>query len=72
MAVLEEPAPDPTTARWTDKFRYVVGIIHTNYLEYARRRRMETRRGHVKGVNATVARIHCHKIIKFSDAVQDF
>ena len=25
----------------------------------------------LRGVNATVARIHCHKIIK-SDAVQDF
>jgi len=30
--------------RWTDKFRHVVGVMHTNYLDYARREE----KGHVK------------------------
>jgi hypothetical protein len=30
--------------RWTDKFRHVVGVMHTNYLDYARREES----GHIK------------------------
>ncbi len=30
--------------RWTDKFRHVVGVMHTNYLDYARREEG----GHIK------------------------
>lgn len=48
--------------RWTDKFNHVVGIIHTNYLDYAKREEG----GDVKApalavVNDLVCRMHCHK-----------
>lgn len=52
---------------WIDKFKHVVGIIHTNYLIYTR--------GYAGGaykepmlhyVNQGMCRANCHKIIKLS------
>jgi len=58
---------------WVDKFKHVVGIIHTNYLVYTR--------SHTGGiikepllyyVNQGMCRANCHKIIKLSGALQEF
>lgn len=56
---------------WIDKFKHVVGIIHTNYLIYTR--------GYAGGaykepmlhyVNQGMCRANCHKIIKLSGEMQ--
>lgn len=77
VCVLEEPehlnwyrAPGEG---WTKKFHYVVGIVHTNYKEYAS--------GHYSGLwtapaiavmSSAMVRAYCHKVIKLSDVLQTF
>jgi len=57
--------------RWTDKFSHVVGIVHTNYLDYARREEGgAVKSALLKRVNQWVCRVHCDKVVKLSDAVQ--
>eukprot|EP01038_Epipyxis_sp_PR26KG_P007135 gene7135-9735_t len=79
VCVLEEPEhlnwyKAPFTAKtWMDKFKHVVGIIHTNYLIYTR----SYQGGLIKEpllyyVNQGMCRAYCHKIIKLSGALQEF
>lgn len=64
----------PFTAKhWMDKFKHVVGIIHTNYIMYTKTYHL----GQIKGpllyfINQGVCRAYCHKIIKLSGALQEF
>lgn len=67
IAVLEEPEHlnwYHHGRRWKNKFRRVIGIVHTNYLAYVRREK----NGQViacvlKYMNTWVTRIYCHKVI---------
>ena len=58
-------------ARWADKFEHVVGVVHTNYLDYAAREEGGAlKAAALKFLNGAVVRAHTHKVVKLSDAVQ--
>ncbi|KAE8690569.1 Digalactosyldiacylglycerol synthase 1 [Hibiscus syriacus] len=58
--------------RWTDKFNHVVGIVHTNYLEYIKREKNGALQAFlVKHINNWVSRAYCHKVLRLSAATQD-
>nr|XP_048334102.1 digalactosyldiacylglycerol synthase 2, chloroplastic-like [Ziziphus jujuba var. spinosa] len=76
VAILEEP--EHLTwfhhgKRWKTKFRLVIGIIHTNYLEYVKREKNgKVRAFLLKYLNSWVVGIYCHKVIRLSAATQDY
>ncbi|KAH1073665.1 hypothetical protein J1N35_025993 [Gossypium stocksii] len=76
IAVLEEP--EHLTwfhhgKRWKTKFRLVIGIIHTNYLEYVKREKNGRLLAFLlKYLNSWVVSIYCHKVIRLSAATQDY
>ncbi|KAI3472084.1 hypothetical protein Pfo_029120 [Paulownia fortunei] len=58
--------------RWTDKFNHVVGIVHTNYLEYIKREKNGALQAFlVKHINNWVVKAYCHKVLRLSAATQD-
>ncbi|XP_021817038.1 digalactosyldiacylglycerol synthase 2, chloroplastic isoform X2 [Prunus avium] len=76
IAILEEP--EHLTwyhhgKRWKIKFRLVVGIVHTNYLEYVRREKNGRMKAFLlKYINNWVVSLYCHKVIRLSAATQDY
>lgn len=69
IAVLEEP--EHLTwyhhgRRWKNKFRLVVGVVHTNYLEYVKREKHGSLIAFfLKHINNWVTNIYCHKVCFF-------
>ena len=74
IAILEEPEHlnwYHPGRRWNKKFQYVVGIVHTNYLDYVSREEGgNIKKNIVKSINSLVCRAYCDKVIKLSGAVQ--
>ncbi|XP_039117105.1 digalactosyldiacylglycerol synthase 1, chloroplastic-like [Dioscorea cayenensis subsp. rotundata] len=75
IAILEEPEHlnwYHHGTRWTDKFNHVVGVVHTNYLEYIKREKYGAFQAFlVKHINNWVTRAYCHKVLRLSAATQD-
>lgn len=66
IAILEEPEHLNWYHHgkcWTKKFNHVVGIVHTNYLEYIKREKNGALQAFfVKHINNWVTRAYCHKV----------
>lgn len=75
IAVLEEPEHLNWYyhgKRWTDKFQHVVGVVHTNYLEYVKREKNGALQAFLlEHVNNWVTRIYCDKVLRLSAATQE-
>jgi hypothetical protein len=58
---------------WTRKFHYVVGVVHTNYKEYASAQYHGLWTAPALAViSSAMVRAYCHKVIKLSDVLQTF
>ena len=77
VCILEEPehlnwyrAPGEG---WTQKFNFVVGIVHTNYKEYASAHYSGLWTAPAIGVmSSAMVRAYCHTVIKLSGTLQTF
>ena len=77
VCILEEPehlnfyrAPGQG---WTKQFNYVIGIIHTNYVEYASSHYSGLWTAPaIKAMSSAMVRAYCHVVIKLSDTLQTF
>lgn len=77
VCILEEPEHltwHHPGSPWPTLFRVVVGVVHTNYTEYARQFGFfgPQRAFLITLLNIWVCRSYCHRVIKLSDAVQKF
>lgn len=60
---------------WAHKFRFVVGICHTNYAAYVKRYGIGASviaAPAITAFNAIVVRAYCNTVIKLSDTLQEF
>jgi digalactosyldiacylglycerol synthase len=77
ICILEEPehlnwfrAPGEG---WSTKFKYVVGIVHTNYKDYASSQYHGLWTAPALAmISSAMVRAYCHKVIKLSDVLQTF
>lgn len=73
LIILEEPEHLTwyhTGKRWTKAHPAVVGIMHTNYVDYISRTAGKAAAGTIMRVNKFLVAQHVHVAIKLSDAVQ--
>jgi len=76
LCILEEPEhlawfryPE---VGWADKYGWVVGVMHTNYLAYAQEERGIWAVPFVWALNQLCCRAYCHRVVKLSATLQSY
>ncbi|KAA8495671.1 Digalactosyldiacylglycerol synthase 2, chloroplastic [Porphyridium purpureum] len=74
FCIMEEPEHLTwyhTGKYFTDEFKFVAGIVHTNYSAYAKEYGIAgpVRALALKLINKWVCKVHCHIVVKLSDAI---
>jgi len=78
ICILEEPEHLNFTLPlhckpWTQSFRHVVGIMHTNYAAYTKAHLSSlVMTPFIFNISNALTRVHCDKIIKLSDTLQTY
>jgi hypothetical protein len=78
ICILEEPEHvnfyrAPGRESWRDKFRHVIGIVHTNYKAYARNHYSGILTGPLVGaLSSLMVRAYCDKVVKLSPVLQEY
>lgn len=70
-----KPALETAKLGWTHRFRFVVGIVHTNYEAYARQYGVGAAiiaAPAIGAISALTIRAYCHQVIKLSDTLPSF
>jgi hypothetical protein len=57
---------------WAEKFGWVVGVMHTNYLAYAQEERGMWAVPFVWALNQLCCRAYCHRVVKLSATLQSY
>ena len=72
---IPKPALETSKLGWTHRFRFVVGIVHTNYEAYARQYGVGASliaAPAIGALSAMTIRAYCHQVIKLSDTLPSF
>jgi digalactosyldiacylglycerol synthase len=72
LCILEEPEHlnwYHCGRNWRRRFKLVVGVVHTNYIQYAKLYQPENV-AIVRFINSLVCRAYCDRVVKLSDCLQ--
>ena len=72
---LDDKSPTAIYLGWASKFKFVVGVIHTNYAAYMKQYGIGTSlvgAPAISAMSAMVVRAYCHRVIRLSGVIPNY